>query len=122
MGTNISKGGLAFDAKRPYRIGTILAFEVVLPEPQDDFLPLIRRFVQRQIRGFRALCQVVWVGAISIGHYRMGVRFIDANERRSGALSQLLTEFQWQERFTTSIDEPEERFTGDDDDWDNSEF
>jgi len=121
-GTNISKGGLAFEAKRPYRIATILAFEVVLPQPQEDFLPLVRRFVQRQIRGFRALCQVVWVGAISMGHYHMGVRFIDTNERRASALDQVLTEFHWQQRLMSSVEDTEHPFTDSDDDWQDSRF
>jgi hypothetical protein len=117
-GMNISRGGLAFDAQKPYRIGTILAFEVVLPEPQEDFLPLVRRFVQRQVKGFRSLCQVVWIGAVSIGHYRMGVRFIDSNERRSAALGELLTEYEWQHRFMSAIEEPENRWASSDDEWD----
>ena len=115
IGANVSQGGLAFMSSKPYRAGTILAFEVVLPEPPQDFLPMIRRFVQRQIRGFRALCQVVWTGAISIGQYQMGVRFIDTNERRSNALAELLTEYQWQSRFARALEEPDDPLTRFDD-------
>jgi hypothetical protein len=114
-GANISQGGLAFVSSKPYRAGTILAFEVVLPEPPPDFLPMIRRFVQRQIRGFRSLCQVVWTGAISIGQYQMGVRFIDTNERRSNALAELLTECQWQNRFARALEEPDDPLSSFDD-------
>ncbi len=121
-GTNISQGGLAFEARKPYRIGTILAFEVVLPEPHGDFLALVRRFVQRQVKGFRSLCQVVWIGAISIGHYRKGVRFIDSNERRSAALRELLTEYEWQCRLRNATEEPENRWDSYDEDWDDPAF
>jgi hypothetical protein len=115
LGDNISQGGLAFTSSKPYRAGTILAFEVVLPEPPQDFLVMIRRFVQRQIRGFRALCQVVWVGAISIGQYQMGARFIDTNDRRSNALAELLTEYQWQNRFARAMEEPDDPLSSLDD-------
>lgn len=115
VGANISQGGLSFTSSKPYRAGTILAFEVVLPEPPQDFLPMIRRFVHRQLRGFRALCQVVWTGAISIGQYQMGVRFIDTNDRRSNALAELLTEYEWQSRFARALEEPEDPLSSLDD-------
>ena len=121
-GTNISKGGLAFEAKKPYRVGTVLAFEVVLPEPGDDFLPLIRRFVERRVKDFRALCQVIWVGVVSTGHYRMGVRFIDTNELRSSALDQLVTEYRWQQRFMSSVEEGTNRLISGDNDCDDLGF
>jgi len=112
LGANISQGGLAFEATKPYRVGTILGFEVVLPEPEEDFLPLIRRLVDRQMKCFRALCQVAWVGLASPGKYRMGVRFIDSNDARSLALGQLVSEYRWQQRLIRSAQDPENRLNG----------
>lgn len=121
-GINIARGGLAFEVNKPYRVGTILAFEVVLPEPQEYLLPLIRRLVQRQVKHFRALCQVVWVGVLSAGSYRMGVRFIDTNDQRSAALDQLTAEYQWQERFLSPMEGQANRFSDDDDEPPDLEF
>jgi hypothetical protein len=112
IGENISKGGLAFEATKPYRVGTILGFEVILPEPEDDFLPLIRRLVDRQMKCFRALCQVTWVGMAAPGNYRMGVRFIDSNEARSLALDQLISEQRWRQRLMRPVQDPENRLSG----------
>jgi hypothetical protein len=81
---------------------------------------LIRRLVERQMKGFRALCQVVWVGVISTGSYHMGVRFIDRNEQRSGALDKLVTEYLWQERFMSSIENQRNRLISGGNVWDES--
>jgi hypothetical protein len=111
FGTNISKGGLALDTRKPYRLDTVLAFEVTLPEPKDCLIPLIRRFVQRRAKGFRALCQVMWVSAVSANSYRIGVRFIDVDENRSVVLDQLETECRWQERLMDCTGGYGNRFT-----------
>jgi hypothetical protein len=116
-GMNISKGGLAFESRKPFRAGTVLAFEVTLPEPEDYLRPMIRRFVERRLKGFRALCQVVWVGVVSAGNYQVGVRFIDVDVGRSGALEQLMEEDRWQKRLMSRIEGPEERPEDFDEGW-----
>jgi hypothetical protein len=118
IGMSLSKGGLAFQGKKPYREGTILAFEVALPEPEESFLPLIRRFVQRQMKGFRALCQVVWVGALSSGCYCMGTRFINTSDERTRAVEELIVEHEWQRRLVESIDDSSNELSDMTDGWD----
>jgi hypothetical protein len=91
-GKDISLGGIAIETDRDYAVGTTLALEILLPA-LTKYLALLPRGDSPEESGlFRVQCRVMWSKPFGPWKYTIGLRFIQLDERKFRALSQLIAQ------------------------------